>query len=193
MVEEKIAWMVSYLFGLESMAYMTTGLIDDGHRGLHDRVGDRQDHRRPSSSGTRPTAHCSSPAGTGYMHGEPYERILRDIRIFPIFEGANDVLRSFVALTALKPLGEELSELGDLGSQRPDRLDRHDRRLRLRPRPARDPPRPGHAGLRRAVRPRRPGRRPGQAPARRGREPAAQARQGHHRPGPGPQAHRATR
>ena len=30
MVEEKIGWMVSYLFGLESMAYLTTGLIDAG-------------------------------------------------------------------------------------------------------------------------------------------------------------------
>ena len=38
--------------------------------------------------------------GAGYMRDEPYEKILRDIRIFPIFEGANDVLRSYVALTA---------------------------------------------------------------------------------------------
>jgi acyl-CoA dehydrogenase family protein 9 len=49
------------------------------------------------------------------MHGSPYERILRDIRIFPIFEGANDVLRSYVALTALKPLGESLSGMSELG------------------------------------------------------------------------------
>src|SRR3954454_5250504 len=28
MVEEKIGWMVSYLFGLESLAYLTTGMID---------------------------------------------------------------------------------------------------------------------------------------------------------------------
>src|SRR3954449_7139318 len=30
MVEEKIGWMVSYLFGLESLAYLTTGMIDAG-------------------------------------------------------------------------------------------------------------------------------------------------------------------
>ena len=30
MVEDKIGWMVSYLFGLESMAYLTTGLVDAG-------------------------------------------------------------------------------------------------------------------------------------------------------------------
>src|SRR5665809_97695 len=48
------------------------------------------------------------------MRDQPYEQVLRDIRIFPIFEGANDVLRSFIALSGMKPLGEELSELGNL-------------------------------------------------------------------------------
>src|SRR3954467_3037452 len=114
MVEDKIAWMVSYLFGLESMAYLTTGLIDAGI----------EDYTVESAvckvTGTEFVWYQANRAlqlagGTGYMKGEPYERILRDIRIFPIFEGANDVLRSFVALSALKPLGEELSDLGDLG------------------------------------------------------------------------------
>ena len=30
LVQDKIGWMVSYLFGLESMAYMTCGLVDAG-------------------------------------------------------------------------------------------------------------------------------------------------------------------
>ena len=30
LVQEKIGWMVSYLFGLESMAYLTCGLVDQG-------------------------------------------------------------------------------------------------------------------------------------------------------------------
>ena len=53
--------------------------------------------------------------GEGYMRTERYEKILRDIRIFPIFEGANDVLRSYVALNGLKPVGEKLSGLGNIG------------------------------------------------------------------------------
>jgi acyl-CoA dehydrogenase family protein 9 len=53
--------------------------------------------------------------GAGYMKDEPYEKVLRDIRIFPIFEGANDVMRAFVALSGMKPVGEELSELGEIG------------------------------------------------------------------------------
>jgi acyl-CoA dehydrogenase family protein 9 len=118
MVEEKIAWMVTYLFGLESMAYLTTGLVDAGI----------EDYAVESAickiTGTEFVWYQANRAlqlagGMGYMKGEPYERILRDIRIFPIFEGANDVLRSFVALSALKPLGEELSDLGDLGLSDP--------------------------------------------------------------------------
>jgi acyl-CoA dehydrogenase family protein 9 len=53
--------------------------------------------------------------GAGYMRDEPYEKILRDIRIFPIFEGANDVMRAFIALSGMKPVGEKLSELGEVG------------------------------------------------------------------------------
>jgi acyl-CoA dehydrogenase family protein 9 len=53
--------------------------------------------------------------GEGYMRDQPYEKLLRDIRIFPIFEGANDVMRAFIALTGVKPLSEELKEVGDIG------------------------------------------------------------------------------
>ena len=69
----------------------------------------------PSSSGTRRTGRCSSRGGAGYMRDEPYEKILRDIRIFPIFEGANDVMRAFIALSGMKPVGEKLSGLGEIG------------------------------------------------------------------------------
>ena len=46
--------------------------------------------------------------GEGYHARPAHEKILRDFRIFPIFEGANDVLRTFVALSGLKPLGDKL-------------------------------------------------------------------------------------
>ena len=49
LVQDKIGWMVSYLFGLESMAYLTTGLVDAGRARLLARVGDLQGlrHRVP--------------------------------------------------------------------------------------------------------------------------------------------------
>jgi acyl-CoA dehydrogenase family member 9 len=113
LVEEKIAWMVSYLFGLESMCYLTCGLVDSGV----------EDYSLESAickvSGTEFLWYAANRAmqlkgGAGYMRDEPYEKILRDIRIFPIFEGANDVMRAFIALSGMKPLGEKLSEVGEL-------------------------------------------------------------------------------
>ena len=65
----------------------------------------------------RPDAMPPERGGAGYMRDQPYEKVLRDIRIFPIFEGANDVLRSFIALSGIKPLGERLSGLANISGQ----------------------------------------------------------------------------
>jgi acyl-CoA dehydrogenase family member 9 len=120
LVQDKIGWMVSHLFGLESMAYLTCGLVDAGV----------PDYSLESAvckvSGTEFLWYAANrvlqlKGGEGYMRDQPYEKILRDIRIFPIFEGANDVLRSFVALSGIKPLGEKLSGLGDLDLSDPIR------------------------------------------------------------------------
>ena len=106
--------MVSYLFGLESMCYLTCGLVDQ-------RV---EDYSLESAickvAGTEFLWYAANRAmqlrgGEGYMRTDPYEKILRDIRVFPIFEGANDVMRSFIALSGLKPVGEKLSGLGEIG------------------------------------------------------------------------------
>jgi len=114
LVQEKIGWMVAFTFGLESMAYMTTGLVD----------ADVPDYSLESAickvSGTEFMWYAANRAlqlkgGEGYMRDVPYEKLLRDIRIFPIFEGANDVMRAFIALSGVKPLSEELQELGDVG------------------------------------------------------------------------------
>ena len=48
------------------------------------------------------------------MRDRPYEKVLRDTRIYPIFEGANDVLRAFIALGGFKPVGEKLEGLSEI-------------------------------------------------------------------------------
>jgi acyl-CoA dehydrogenase family member 9 len=113
LVQDKIGWMVSYLFGLEAMNYMTCGLVDAGV----------PDYSLESAickvSGTEFLWYAANRSlqlagGQGYLRSEPWEKIVRDIRIFPIFEGANDVMRAFIALGGIKPVGEKLEGLGDL-------------------------------------------------------------------------------
>jgi acyl-CoA dehydrogenase family protein 9 len=113
LVQDKIGWMVSYLFGLESMAYLTTGLVD---RGVPDYSLESAICKVSATEFLWYQANraLQLKGGAGYMRDEPYEKILRDIRIFPIFEGANDVMRAYIALAGMKPLGDELKEVGDV-------------------------------------------------------------------------------
>src|SRR3954465_4310970 len=113
LVQEKIGWMVSFTFGLESMAYLTTGPVAPG-------VPDYSlESAMCKVAATEFMWYAANRAlqlkgGEGYMRDELWEKMLRDIRIIPIFEGANDVMRAFVALSGMKPLGEKLKELGGM-------------------------------------------------------------------------------
>lgn len=49
--------------------------------------------------------------GMGYMKDTGLERVLRDLRVFRIFEGTNDVLRIFVVLSGLQYAGIHLRQI----------------------------------------------------------------------------------
>lgn len=50
--------------------------------------------------------------GRGYMADRPFERFLRDVRILPIFEGTNEILRLYVALAGMEKLADWLEGVG---------------------------------------------------------------------------------
>ncbi len=113
LVQEKIAWMNSYLYGLEATSYLTTGMMDEGVQDVS------LESAMVKVAGTEFLWYAANRAfqlagGEAYMNDRPYAKILRDIRIFPIFEGSNDVLRAFIALSGLKVVGEEIEGLADL-------------------------------------------------------------------------------
>ena len=43
--------------------------------------------------------------GQGYFTDEPYERMMRDARINTIGEGANEVLKAFIAVVGMRDIG----------------------------------------------------------------------------------------
>lgn len=113
LVEDKIGWMVSYLYGLESMSYLTTGLVDDG-------VEDYSvESAMAKVAATEYLWYAINRVfqlmgGAAYMADHPLAKTLRDARIFPIFEGANDVLRAFVALSGLQTVADDVADLRHL-------------------------------------------------------------------------------
>ncbi|MEZ5407528.1 MAG: acyl-CoA dehydrogenase family protein [Acidimicrobiales bacterium] len=118
LVAHKLAQMSTQLYGLEAMGYLTTGMVDRGATNV------AIESAMVKVAGTEFLWYTANRAfqlagGEAYMTTAPYEKILRDIRIFPIFEGANDVLRMLVALEGCRELGNELEGLQQLDLRRP--------------------------------------------------------------------------
>jgi acyl-CoA dehydrogenase family protein 9 len=110
MIKEKIARMVMNNYVAESMVYMTTHIID---RGDMDYSMESAASKVFASEMLWETVdeNLQIWAGSGYMKEYPYERWLRDARINRIFEGTNEVLRAFIALSGMQGPGQELAGL----------------------------------------------------------------------------------
>lgn len=94
---------------LESMVYLTTSWID---KGVHDYSIESAICKVFGSETAWDNVNraLQIAGGNGYMKDYPYERALRDSRINLIFEGTNEILRLFIALTGLQAVGAELKE-----------------------------------------------------------------------------------
>ncbi|HZU84284.1 MAG TPA: acyl-CoA dehydrogenase family protein, partial [Polyangiaceae bacterium] len=110
LVKEKIAAMMADTWALECMTYLTTGLVDAG-------VGDYSVESAickvfGSEACWRVVNDALQiAAGIGYMAPFPYERMLRDARLNLIFEGTNEILRAFIALSGMQGPGRQLADV----------------------------------------------------------------------------------
>jgi len=110
LVREKIAQMTVECFAAESAVWMVAHYIDSG---CDDYSVEAAITKVFASEAMQRTAYESLQiaGGNGYMRELPYEQYVRDARILPIFEGTNEILRLYVALSSLKDVGASLKEL----------------------------------------------------------------------------------
>ncbi|XP_027802684.1 very long-chain specific acyl-CoA dehydrogenase, mitochondrial isoform X1 [Marmota flaviventris] len=110
LIQEKLARMAMLQYVTESMAYMLSANMDQGSTDFQIEAAISKIFG--SEAAWKVTDECIQiMGGMGFMKEPGVERVLRDIRIFRIFEGTNDILRLFVALQGCMDKGKELSGL----------------------------------------------------------------------------------
>ncbi|XP_069338074.1 very long-chain specific acyl-CoA dehydrogenase, mitochondrial isoform X3 [Eulemur rufifrons] len=111
LIQEKLARMATLQYVTESMAYMVSANMDQGSTDFQIEAAISKIFA--SEAAWKVTDECIQiMGGMGFMKESGVERVLRDTRIFRIFEGTNDILRLFVALQGCMDKGKELSGLG---------------------------------------------------------------------------------
>jgi len=112
LIKDKIGRMMVDIYAAESMLYLTTGLMD---RGVEDYSIESAVCKILSSETLWRVVHEAlqiAPA-LGVQRDLPYERMMRDARINLVFEGTNDILRCFIALSGMQGPGDRLSSLSE--------------------------------------------------------------------------------
>ena len=110
LVKQKVGQMVVDCYAAESVVRMVAGLIDQGYQDYAVEAAISKVFATEALSRVADEA-LQIAGGNGYMKEFPYERAVRDARINRIFEGTNEILRLFIALTAMNDVGTQLKEL----------------------------------------------------------------------------------
>ncbi|CAP31945.2 Protein CBG13088 [Caenorhabditis briggsae] len=108
-VQEKLVEMISKLYATESIVYMLSSNMDRGIKEYQLEAAIGKVLASESAWLVCDDA-IQVHGGMGFMRETGLERVLRDLRIFRIFEGANDVLRLFIALTGAQHAGKHLAQ-----------------------------------------------------------------------------------
>jgi len=107
LVQAKLAEAAADTFAMESATYHTAALIDSG---ADDYMVETAMLKVFASDQLWRIVNDTLQiwGGKGFFTDEPFERMMRDARLNQIGEGANDVLRCFIAMVGMRGLGEEL-------------------------------------------------------------------------------------
>ncbi|MFL5338738.1 MAG: acyl-CoA dehydrogenase family protein [Gemmataceae bacterium] len=110
LVKKKIAFMAAHIFAMEATTTQCAAFIDSGS----------EDYMLETAMlKVWSTEHLWTIVndtlqiwgGKGFFTDQPIERMMRDARLNQIGEGANDVLRAFIAVVGSKAVGEGLLEV----------------------------------------------------------------------------------
>lgn len=110
LIQAKLAGMALETYAAEAMVGLTAGLVD---RGVRDTSLESAICKFAVTEALWRVVNeaLQIAGGVGYMQEYPYERYLRDARIDLIFEGTNEILRLYTALSGLERPGERLREV----------------------------------------------------------------------------------
>ncbi len=110
LIKQKVGHMVVECYATEAVVTLVSGIVDSGSKEYAVEAAISKVFATECLWRTADEA-LQAAGGNGFMCEFPYERILRDSRINRIFEGTNDILRLFIALTAMNDVGKELTAL----------------------------------------------------------------------------------
>ena len=110
LIKQKIGHMVVECYATEAVVSIVANLVDQGYEDYAVEAAISKVFGTECLWRTADEA-LQIAGGNGYMCEFPYERIVRDCRINRIFEGTNDILRLFIALSAMNDVGAQLKEL----------------------------------------------------------------------------------
>jgi acyl-CoA dehydrogenase family protein 9 len=110
-IKKKINQISLSIFAMESMVYLTTGMIDS------EKIDFSLESAICKVFATEAlwnnVNECMQMAGgIGYSQEYPYEQNVRDARVMSIFEGTNEILRIFISLAGMEERGEYLKKIG---------------------------------------------------------------------------------
>ncbi len=97
-------------YAMESMVFLTTGLMDIG---VEDFILEAAICKVFASENVAKNADllCRIGGAHGYIDGHVYDRVLRDARGHLVLAGTNEILRAFVALAGMQSPGRKVLEV----------------------------------------------------------------------------------